>query len=406
VRQTDADKGSVDVSIIVPVQDDLDQAWRCFVSLSRLPEQPQHEIVIVDDAAENLGDLLERLGGDVAVVRCESRVGFARTANLGAARASGEVLVFLRGTPEVGPRWLDPLVAAVGRDGVAAAVSDQVGQASAHRVTSPAFAVTRESFTAAGGVPPVGDEVALGALAAELAGAGQIVVASGSVVLGAERAPVSARLAPGSASELTVVVPTLDATSARMRRCLTAIAMTTDVPHEIVIVDNGSPPQGYTAPVNAGIRAARGRYVVIMNDDVEPLPGWWPPLQEGLDAGAPVVFPATQGGAKRSDFAAWCFALTRDCVDRFSVSPGEFFDPRFTVWFQDTDLLVRLRSAGCPPRLVAGSNIRHGLSETVDSADPILARWIQEQVAADEKRFLEKHPGARLTPMALSSSGG
>ena len=93
----------MDVSIIVPVQGDLDQAWRCFVSLAGLPDQPAYEIVIVDDAAAGLDEVLARLDGDVSVVRSEGRVGFARAANLGAERASGDVLVFLRGAPEVGP---------------------------------------------------------------------------------------------------------------------------------------------------------------------------------------------------------------------------------------------------------------------------------------------------------------
>jgi len=43
--------------------------------------------------------------------------------------------------------------------------------------------------------------------------------------------------------------------------------------YEIVLVDNGAPPQGFTGPVNSGLRAARGRYAVVMNDDVEVLPG-------------------------------------------------------------------------------------------------------------------------------------
>jgi GT2 family glycosyltransferase len=136
-----------------------------------------------------------------------------------------------------------------------------------------------------------------------------------------------------------------------------------------------------------------------MNDDVEVLAGWWPPLRAALEAGASVTFPVTVDGAMRSDFAAWCFAMSRETVARFGVADGEFFDPRFRVWFQDTDLNTRLREAGCPPELVESARIRHGLSETVASDDPELRTWISAEVARDRENFLEKHPSAHLAPL-------
>ena len=140
-----------------------------------------------------------------------------------------------------------------------------------------------------------------------------------------------------------------------MRACVSAIQRaTSEAPYEIVLVDNGAPPQGFTAPVNSGLRAARGRYAVVMNDDVEVLPGWWPPLRDALDAGASVSFPVTIDGAMRTDFAAWCFAVSREALERFESEPGEFFDPRFRVWYQDTDLLARLRAAGYAARVRGG----------------------------------------------------
>jgi GT2 family glycosyltransferase len=211
----------------------------------------------------------------------------------------------------------------------------------------------------------------------------------------------AARRAPGDDPELTIVIPTLDAASERARACVSAIQRATEGPHEIVLVDNGAPPQGFTAPVNSGLRAARGRYAVVMNDDVEVLPGWWPPLRAALDAGAPVSFPVTIDGAMRTDFAAWCFAVSREALERFECEPGEFFDPRFRVWYQDTDLLARLRAAGSPPVCVEGSRIRHGLSETVASDDPELRAWISQEVARDREAFLAKHPDVHLAHVAM-----
>ncbi len=220
--------------------------------------------------------------------------------------------------------------------------------------------------------------------------------------------PASAVLAPGNrtggarrypdpadpAVELSIVIPTLDAASERVRACIAAAQATTDVAHEIVVIDNGAPPQGFTAPVNAGLRAARGRYAVVLNDDVELLAGWWPPLRAALDAGAAVVFPLTIDGAMRNDFAAWCFALSRETLDDYAVAEGEFLDPDLVVWFQDTDLLERLRRDGRPPLLVEQSRIRHGLSLTVASEDPQLRAWINRQVAADKAAFERKHGAA------------
>jgi GT2 family glycosyltransferase len=380
------------ISVVIPVQERCDRAWRCFLSLAELPERPDHEIVIVDDGAPGLGSLLEQLSGDVAVLRCGPHAGFAAAARAGAAHATGDVLVFLRATPEVGDDWLAPLAAALERDGVSVAASVRSDEPRAHPVTSPAFAVTRSVLTAAGGLADVRDDLVLAALAADAAPLGRTIAVAASTVAVAPAGRAPGSRAPGAAPELSIVIPTLAAAGDRVRRCLEAIGAATDVPHEILIADNGGSPQGYTAPVNAGVRAASGRYVVVMNDDVAPLPGWWPPLREMLDAGAMVAFPHTVDGPMRSDFAAWCFAFRRDGMERFAHAPGELFDPRFTVWYQDSDLLVRLTRAGAPPRLVRASEIHHGLSETVHTADPELRAWIKDRIAADYERFRAKHP--------------
>ncbi len=61
--------------MIVPIRGDLDQAWKCFLSLAQTAEAPSHEIVVVDDGAVDLGTLLERLGGSVQVVETGGGVG-------------------------------------------------------------------------------------------------------------------------------------------------------------------------------------------------------------------------------------------------------------------------------------------------------------------------------------------
>ncbi|HEY0517267.1 MAG TPA: glycosyltransferase, partial [Solirubrobacteraceae bacterium] len=335
--------------------------------------------------------------GDVKVISMDHRAGLAKSVERAAAEAGGEVLVMLRGAPEVAHGWLAPLVDAVARGGLAAAASVTVGAPGTHLVSAHALAVARANALS---MPAVPDEHVFAALCLALDGRAEQVRASTLVAPGTRMG--AARRAPGEEPELTIVIPTLDAASERVRACVSAIhRVTPEAPYEIVLVDNGAPPQGFTGPVNSGLRAARGRYAVVMNDDVEVLPGWWPPLREALDTGASVSFPVTIDGTMRTDFAAWCFAVSRESLERFAVEPGEFFDPRFRVWYQDTDLLARLREAGTPPVCVEGSQIRHGLSETVASDDPELRAWIEREVGCDRSAFVAKHPAVQLTRVAI-----
>src|SRR5256885_4347050 len=100
-------------TVVVHLQGGPEQALRCFESLALLPPEPEHEVIVVDDASVGLDDLLARLEGDVNVIRLDRRSGFAGSVERAAAEAGGEVLVMLRGAPEVAPRWLAPLLPAV-----------------------------------------------------------------------------------------------------------------------------------------------------------------------------------------------------------------------------------------------------------------------------------------------------
>jgi GT2 family glycosyltransferase len=383
----------MDVSVIVHLQGGPEQALRCFSSLAELPDDPSFEVIVVDDASVGLEELLGQLDGDVQIVSTPRRLGPGASLLLGAARASGDLLVVLRDAPVVDAGWLAPLVRALDDDRVAVAASRTSGAADVHPVAAHAVALRAGHVAALRGAAPAPAGLEIAAMCAALAPLGRIESIAESVVHPPGTRMAAARQALGSEPELSIVIPTLDATSDRVRRCVAAVQQTTDAPHEIVVLDNGAPPQGFTAPVNAGLRAARGRYLVVMNDDVEPLAGWWPPLRAALDAGERVVFPLTIEGKMRRDFAAWCFAMDRGTLEDFSQAPGEFFDTRFRVWYQDTDLLVRLRAAGCPPACVEASQIRHGLSETVESEDPVLRAWVEREVRRDHDTFVAKHPG-------------
>jgi GT2 family glycosyltransferase len=392
------------ISIIVPLSGGAAQALRCFEGIAGQPGDPSHEIIVVDDASADLEPLLARLEGDVEVVRTDRRLGFALAAQRGAERASGDIIVLLRDAAVPAAGWLGPLAAALDDSGVGLVASATADGATENPVAAWSFAVRAEDFRAVG-MPDVATPLVAGAVSLSLAQRGlRAVTAPASVVAAPGARTGGARRPAGEAPELTIVIPTLDATSERLRACIAAVQGTAEAAHEIVIIDNGCPPQGFAAPVNAGLRAARTPYVVVLNDDVEPLPGWWPPLRAAIDAGAAVACPLTIDGPMRFDFPAWCFAMGRHAVEEFSHAPGEFFDPALVLWYQDTDLLHRLRQAGRPPIIVKSARVRHGLSQTVGSEDPELAAWIRVQVAADHERFVAKHPDAALRTVGLDAA--
>jgi GT2 family glycosyltransferase len=382
-------------SIIVPLAGSPIQAERCFQGIAAQPDDPSFEVIIVDDASVGLEQLLASLAGDVEIVRSDRRVGFAGAIRLGLERAQGETVVIVRDAAQPAHDWLPALVNVLEDPTVGLATSATAGAAASNPVATWSAAVRARDLRDVG-LADVANELVIPALALSLAERGlhtRSVPASAIAAPGARTG--GARRAPGESPELTIVIPTLDAASERVRSCIASVQAATDVAHEIVIVDNGCPPQGFASPVNSGLRAARTPYMVVMNDDVEPLPGWWTPLRDALDRGARVAFPLTVDGVMRHDFAAWCFAMSRQTIDEFSCEPGEFFDPSLVVWYQDTDLLHRLRKAGNPPRFVEASRIRHGLSQTVNSDDPALKAWIKTQVALDQETFLRKHPELR-----------
>ncbi len=391
------------VSIIVPLAGGPAQALRCLQGIAAQSEDPVHEIIIVDDASVGLEPLLSQLAGDVEVLRNERRLGFAGSARRGAEHARGEIIVFIRDAAAPAPGWLAGLAAALEAPAIALAASATAGDAS-HSPVAAWSAAVRAADLRATELPDLPSQLVFGALALSLAErGGRAVTAPASSISSPGARTGGARRPAGEEPELTVVIPTLDAASERVRACIAAVQATTDVAYEIVIIDNGCPPQGFASPVNAGVRAARTPYVVVMNDDVEPLSGWWAPLRAALDAGAAVSFPLTIDGPMRFDFPAWCFAMTRESIDAFSHAPGQFFDPSLVLWYQDTDLLHRLREGGRPPMHAEASRIQHGLSETVGSEDPALGAWIRVQVAADRERFLAKHPDVVMNGHALAA---
>ena len=100
----------VDVSIIIPVFNQIEYTHACLASLQAVEEQTPFEIVIVDDCStDRTAELLPQVNG-ISYFRNEKNSGFVASCNRGAEKARGKYLVFLNNDTLVKPGWLTALL--------------------------------------------------------------------------------------------------------------------------------------------------------------------------------------------------------------------------------------------------------------------------------------------------------
>jgi GT2 family glycosyltransferase len=247
----------------------------------------------------------------------------------------------------------------------------------------------------------------------------------------------------------SIVIPTFNGKHL-LRTCLASIErhlasnQTREV--EIVVVDDASDDgtlewlrhrhprivavalprnSGFCAAANAGIGAARGRFIQLLNNDTEVTPGW-------LDAGlAPFVDPTVGAVAPlvlvRSDPARvdsagdsctlagrplkrghgqpatdWCQRGTEEVLSasgssafyrREALRRVGGFDPIYGSYYEDVDLGFRLRWAGYRCVFQPRSTILHEISATYDHRLPGLQRRLARN---SELLFWNNFPAATL----------
>lgn len=225
-----------------------------------------------------------------------------------------------------------------------------------------------------------------------------------------------------TAPRVSVVVP-VHGKWEYTERCLRALSGTSGaVPFEVIVVDDASPDdtrarlsavtgvrvvpldvnQGYVGACNAGIEAARGDLVVLLNNDTRVHPDWLVPLVDALEdptiglAGSRLVYPDGRlqeaGGIVFDDASGWNYGKFGDPEDprytyrrdvdycsgasimlrRSTLAELGGLDTRFApAYYDDTDLAFAVRALGLrvvyEPRsiVVHDEGVSHGTDESV-----------------------------------------
>ncbi len=116
---------------------------------------------------------------------------------------------------------------------------------------------------------------------------------------------------------------------------------------EIIISSNVK--EGYAIPINRGLRAAHGDYLVVMNDDLVLTRGEVRSLCDPNFVTSPIV------SGEKQDFWGCCFCLPRWVYERI-----EGLDERYRIsYFDDDDLMNELRNADIPMKAVEEVEVKN-----------------------------------------------
>jgi len=196
-------------------------------------------------------------------------------------------------------------------------------------------------------------------------------------------------------------------------RCLDSLRrnIPQSTPHELIIVGNGVSEEpalptvgnghvrflrteanlGFGGGCNWAARFARGRYVVLLNDDTAIEPGWLEALIDAAEThpgagavGSLVLSPDGTieeagrvlwrdgvshgvGATRRSPSTGWPDVYEVDCCSASSLlvrrsdweAIGGFDERYFPAYYEDTDLCLSLRTRGRAVMCATASRVRH-----------------------------------------------
>lgn len=175
--------------------------------------------------------------------------------------------------------------------------------------------------------------------------------------------------------------------------------------YEFIVVDNGSPIQtqwdcdtyvrfdknmGISHGWNTGLRMSRGKYKVIIGDDVIVREGWLEAMKEAMDmsdAGMvnPHVQHLPQGVGIVEDYkwpSGACFMLTQNTIDKVGYFDQDTY---FPCNFEDHDYWTRILKAGLKLYKNHSMTVMHKEGSTVHAPD------LSEHFARLKIAFMRKH---------------
>jgi glycosyltransferase involved in cell wall biosynthesis len=225
--------------------------------------------------------------------------------------------------------------------------------------------------------------------------------------------------------DFSVVIATKDRREF-LRRTLESLERQIEAPpFDVIVVDNGSaddtksvveahaervPAVRYVAEPqpnrgrarNRGVKLAAGRYVLFCDDDVSLPPGWLAAhavAQTGDDCvvNGPILNVPSYAATPAPTFANYSRAFL--CTCNASLSKEAFFraggfDESFDLYgWEDTELGVRLREAGCHWKFAWDAFLWHVKPPAENTLEIESRKAIEKARMAG--RFLGKHPSRR-----------
>ncbi|PYR98197.1 MAG: glycosyl transferase family 2 [Acidobacteria bacterium] len=100
----------IQVSIIIPVLNNLKFTLECVTSVMRYSSAVPYEVIVVDDESTDSTEEILSSIPNLIYIRNKKNLGFVRACNLGADRAKGKYLLFLNNDTQVTENWLKPLL--------------------------------------------------------------------------------------------------------------------------------------------------------------------------------------------------------------------------------------------------------------------------------------------------------
>jgi FkbM family methyltransferase len=238
------------------------------------------------------------------------------------------------------------------------------------------------------------------------------------------------------------------------RLCLDSIRLCTDEPYEVIVVDNastdGTPDylgslsgitlirnqtnRGFPAAANQGMQAARGRQVLLLNNDTVVTTGWLRRMLDALhsDPAVGLVGPCSNrvSGEQqvRSDYDedlvgldgfAWewgkthnrcraetdrlvgfCLLVRREVIDRIG-----FLDERFGVGcFEDDDYCRRTLAAGFRAVIAQDAFVHHFAGRTFIGSGVDFAELMHRNQTLYEKKWQSNGHAVAPTSVSVPSS--